>query len=153
MTRPQLEHQNLGPLSSEGRILPHKGIDILIRALPHGMRLDIVGRPYHEDYFRHLQSIASGKLVNFKIALNYADTLAAYRRAVCVLLQSVYTTMYGDYTPVPELLGQTLLEGMACGLPAICTDAGAMSEIVEHGVTGFVVPAGDVQTLGLAWYG
>ena len=46
----------------------------------------------------------------------------------------------GNHTEVPELLGQTLLEGMACGRPAICTDVTAMREVVRPGVTGFIVP-------------
>ena len=35
-------------------------------------------------------------------------------------------------------MGFTLLESQACGTPVICTDAGAMSEFVSHGHTGFV---------------
>ena len=64
-----------------------------------------------------------------------------YRRAMCIVLPSVYRTD-GDETLVPELLGQTLLEGMACGCPPSAHVA-SMPEIVEHGVTGFVVPPND----------
>ena len=49
---------------------------------------------------------------------------------------------------MPELLGQTLIEGMACGTPAICTDVASMPEVVEDGVTGFVVPPNDPAYLG-----
>jgi glycosyltransferase involved in cell wall biosynthesis len=72
-----------------------------------------------------------------------------------VVLPSVYKTMYGEETSAPELLGQTLLEGMACGTPAICTDVASMPELVLDGVTGFVVPARDAATLGqkLRWLG
>ena len=61
--------------------------------------------------------------------------------------------MYGQRSNVPELLGQTLLEGMACGLPAICTNVASMPEVVEDGRTGFVVPPNDPHTLGerLRW--
>jgi len=61
--------------------------------------------------------------------------------------------MYGDKTSVPELLGQTLLEGMACGTPAICTDVASMPEVVEDQVTGFVVPPNrpDVLREKLLW--
>ena len=61
--------------------------------------------------------------------------------------------MYGQRSDIPELLGQTLLEGMACGTPAICTNVGSLPEVVEDGVTGFVVPANDPQALGakLLW--
>jgi glycosyltransferase involved in cell wall biosynthesis len=54
---------------------------------------------------------------------------------------------------VPELLGQTLLEGMACGAPTVCTDVASLPEVVDHGVTGFVVPANNPAALGerLRW--
>jgi glycosyltransferase involved in cell wall biosynthesis len=69
------------------------------------------------------------------------------------VLPSVYKNMYGGETTVPELLGQTLLEGMACGAPVVCTDVASMPEVVEDGVTGFVVPARDPSALGekLRW--
>ena len=46
-----------------------------------------------------------------------------------------------------------LLEGMACGTPVVCTDVASMPEVVEDGVTGFVVPPNDPLTLGqkLRW--
>jgi glycosyltransferase involved in cell wall biosynthesis len=42
---------------------------------------------------------------------------------------------------------------MACGAPAICTDVASLPEVVEDGVTGFVVPPNDPQALGrkLCW--
>jgi glycosyltransferase involved in cell wall biosynthesis len=39
---------------------------------------------------------------------------------------------------------------MACGAPAVCTSAGAMPEVVEDGVTGFVVPPNDSAALARA---
>jgi glycosyltransferase involved in cell wall biosynthesis len=56
--------------------------------------------------------------------------------------------MYGQESLVPELLGQTLLEGMACGTPVICTKVAAMPELVRDGITGFVVPPNDPAALG-----
>jgi glycosyltransferase involved in cell wall biosynthesis len=58
--------------------------------------------------------------------------------------------MYGSETRVPELLGQTLLEGMACGAPGICTDVASLPEVVEHGGTGLVVPPNDPAALRAA---
>jgi glycosyltransferase involved in cell wall biosynthesis len=130
-----------------GRILPHKGIDVLIDALPDDMRLDVIGRPYDARYFGDLKDRAKDKRVSFVTDL--ADDLLpdAYRRASCVVLPSVYRTMYGGESFAPELLGQTLLEGMASGLAAICTDVGAMPEVVVDGGTGFVVPGRDIAAL------
>jgi glycosyltransferase involved in cell wall biosynthesis len=61
--------------------------------------------------------------------------------------------MYDNETKVPELLGQTLLEGMACGTPAICTNVASMPEVVKDQVTGFVVPPNNPGALRekIAW--
>lgn len=122
-----------------GRLMPHKGIDYLIEGLPEGLDLEIIGRPYQPDYLKRLERIASGKRVRFRHACSDSEIIDAYRRAVAVVLPSVYRDVYGNESSVPELLGQTLLEGMACGTPAICTDVASMPEVVEHGQTGFHV--------------
>lgn len=133
-----------------GRILPHKGIDVLIKALPEGMTLEVIGRPYGEDYLRDLRAlaVAENKRVVFRHECTDEQIVRAYRESMCIALPSVYRTMYGDETRVPELLGQTLLEGMACEAPAICTDVASLPEVVESGVNGFVVPPNDPEPLG-----
>lgn len=47
----------------------------------------------------------------------------------------------------PEPFGRVLIEAMAAGKPVVATDAGAAREIVQHGVEGLLVPAGDAQAL------
>ena len=46
---------------------------------------------------------------------------------------------------VREQFGQVLVEGMACGLPAIAVDAHGPAEIVDHGDTGWLVEPDDVD--------
>jgi starch synthase len=58
--------------------------------------------------------------------------------------------MYGSETRVPELLGLALLEAMACGAPSVCTAVASLPEIVEDGVTGYVVPPNDPTALRAA---
>jgi glycosyltransferase involved in cell wall biosynthesis len=123
-----------------GRLMPHKGINDLINALPPGLELELIGKPYDQRFVDDLKKMAEGKPVVFRHDCSDDALLEAYRSALCVVLPSVYRTMYGAETKVPELLGQTLLEGMACGTPAICTNVASMPEVVEDGVTGFVVP-------------
>lgn len=45
--------------------------------------------------------------------------------------------------PVVETLPVTLLEAAACGTPIVATDVGSVADVVAHGATGYVVPAGD----------
>jgi glycosyltransferase involved in cell wall biosynthesis len=47
-------------------------------------------------------------------------------------------------------MGFTLLESQACGTPALCTDAGSMSEFVEEGRTGFVVAQNSAEAIAAA---
>jgi glycosyltransferase involved in cell wall biosynthesis len=130
-----------------GRFLPHKGVNYLIDATPPDLPLEVIGRPYDARFFCELQDRAAGKCVRFRTDCGDADLVSAYRRASCVVLPSVYRDLYGRETRVPELLGQTLLEGMACGAPALCTDVASMPEVVEDGVSGFVVPPNDPAAL------
>jgi glycosyltransferase involved in cell wall biosynthesis len=119
----------------------------LIRAMPAELPLTLIGQPYHTTYLIRLHEIAEGKRVTFRHDVDDDTLVHAYRRARCVVLPSVYRTDDGLSTRVPELLGQTLLEGMACGCPVICTRVASMPEIVEDGVTGFVVPPNDPAAL------
>ena len=130
-----------------GRLLPHKGVIDLIDAVEPGMTLDLIGQPYSPTYDADLRRAAEGKAVTFRHDCDDSDLVDAYRRAGVVVLPSVYEDRYGGRTLVPELLGQTLLEGMACGAPAICTDVASMPEVVEDGVTGFIVPPNDPEAL------
>jgi glycosyltransferase involved in cell wall biosynthesis len=136
-----------------GRLLPHKGVNDLIGALAPDMSLEIIGQSSDARFLEDLKGMAKGKQVAFRHACDDKALVQAYRKALCVVLPSVYKTMYGEVSNVPELLGQTLLEGMACGTPAICTDVASMPEVVEDGVTGFIVPAHDPTALNqkLRW--
>jgi glycosyltransferase involved in cell wall biosynthesis len=133
-----------------GRLLPHKGIHDLVDALPPGVPLRIIGRPMDPAYLANLKARATGKWVTFLHDATDDQLAGEYRRALCVVLPSVYTTPDDQSTVVPELLGQTLLEGMASGRPAICTDVASMPEVVLDGETGYVVPPGNPAALGEA---
>lgn len=137
-----------GPVLFVGRLLPHKGVEDLVAAVPADIPLDVVSGLVDAAYYAELRELAHGKRVRFGIGTGDAELVEAYRGALCVVLPSVYRSRFGADTRVPELLGQTLLEGMACGIPAICTDVGAMPEVVEDGVTGFVAPPNDPRALG-----
>jgi glycosyltransferase involved in cell wall biosynthesis len=136
-----------------GRILPHKGVDDLIDALPPGMALKIIGPLNRTGTIDALRARAAARPVTFCHDCDDRMLVSEYRRALCLVLPSVYRTTDGAETRVPELLGQTVLEAMACATPVICTNVASLPEIVEDGVSGFVVPPHDPVTLGqrLQW--
>jgi N-acetyl-alpha-D-glucosaminyl L-malate synthase BshA len=46
-----------------------------------------------------------------------------------------------------ESFGLAALEGMACELPSVATAVGGVSEVIEHGRSGFLAEVGDVETM------
>lgn len=137
-----------------GRILPHKGINYLVEGFRLLNRADytlrIIGRVYDEDYYRFIKRLADGLPVDFIHDADDERLVNEYRTALVTVLPSVHTSYDGSYTPVPELMGFTLLESQACGTPVICTDAGAMSEFVDHGRTGYVVEQNSAEAMAAA---
>ena len=50
-------------------------------------------------------------------------------------------------TSYQEGMPNGVLEAMACGLPVVATDAGDTPDVVEHGVTGYICPTGDLEAM------
>jgi len=128
-----------------GRLLPHKGINYLIEAAPENIPLTVIGRyaKWADKYYKLLHELSLGKSVTFCEDCDDSAIINAYRRALCIVLPSVHITVFGESYSIPELLGQTLLEGMACGTPAIATNVTSLPEVVKDGETGFIVPPND----------
>jgi glycosyltransferase involved in cell wall biosynthesis len=133
-----------------GRLLPHKGIDYLIEAMPDDVLLRVVGRPYDPVYFQFLRGLAAGKRVEFVTDAEDSRMVEELQTATVAALPSVYTTRGGAVTAVPELFGLAAAEAMACATAVIATAVGSLPEVVEHGVTGWVVPPNDVGAIRAA---
>jgi glycosyltransferase involved in cell wall biosynthesis len=133
-----------------GRLLPHKGVHDFVQALGPGLCGRVIGPVASGEYFTVLQQLANGHSVRFDHDLGDDAVIAAYRSCAAVVLPSVYESPYGPKTQVPELLGQTLLEAMACGTPVVCTRVASLPEVVEDGVTGLIVPPNNPDALRTA---
>jgi N-acetyl-alpha-D-glucosaminyl L-malate synthase BshA len=46
-----------------------------------------------------------------------------------------------------ESFGLAALEGMACGVPAVCSKVGGLPEVIRDGVEGYLVPPRDVKAM------
>jgi glycosyltransferase involved in cell wall biosynthesis len=65
------------------------------------------------------------------------DMAAVYAQADILVLTAVE----------PEPFGLVVIEAMASGLPVIATNHGGPAHIIEHDITGLLVPPGDVLSL------
>ncbi|MBV2156515.1 glycosyltransferase family 4 protein [Kitasatospora sp. SUK 42] len=124
------------------RLVPRKGQDVLIRALPAirravpGTVLVLVGRGPYEDRLRALalRHTEPGS-VEFAGGLDHAATAAHYA-AADVFAMPCRTRRLGLEA---EGLGIVYLEAAAAGLPVVAGRSGGAPDTVLDGVTGSVV--------------
>lgn len=114
---------------SVGRILPHKGCERTIRALPDGMSLVLAGQHYDQDYLSFLRRAAIGKDVRFVDGLDDAQVRALLHRAGTFVHASSHVDYAGRFFSKPELLGLAPLEALCCGAPTLVSDAGSLPEL------------------------
>lgn len=75
--------------------------------------------------------------VDFRGHLSQAETSAAIRAAWCLCVPSLWE----------EPFGMIAAEAQMQGIPVIASRAGGLAEIIEEGITGFLVPSGNVEAL------
>ena len=124
------------------RLVPRKGQDMLIRALPAiarqvpDVRLLIVGvGPYDASLRKLAVSTGVADRVVFAGAAPYEE-LAAYFRAGNVFAMPCRVRWFGFDI---EALGAVFLQGAAVGRPVIAGATGGAPEAVIHGKTGLAV--------------
>jgi glycosyltransferase involved in cell wall biosynthesis len=136
-----------------GRITPHKGIDILLRALPSNASLTVAGSTGHDPHLPErnypvlLRRLAAGKDVGFVGPVSDDEVPMLYRQAAVFVLPTVEQTCYGKPVRITELLGLSVLEAMASGTPVVASRTGGLPEVVRDGDNGFLVKSGDAAEL------
>jgi glycosyltransferase involved in cell wall biosynthesis len=120
-----------------GRISPEKRPDRAIRiAQRAGMDLRIAAKIDAIDtlYFhREIEPLMSAPGIHFIGEVADADKSALLGHAAALVFPIDW----------PEPFGLVMIEAMACGTPVIAWDLGSVREIVDDGVTGFVVRSED----------
>lgn len=135
------EHQVIGFC---GAMRPRKGIDVLVKAFSEMRRekvaLLLVGDLRDE---KAKQAIAASS----KRALIFTTGKVEQQAALSINGAIDVATMPSTKR---EGLPRALIEAMGQGTPAVVTRVGGSPELVEHGISGYVVPPGDVAAFSSA---
>ncbi len=114
-----------------GRIHPDKGLHLAIAAAKKADRnLIIAGIIQDADYF------------DTQVAPHINDTTVKFIGSVDpqardALLAQAYAVLH--LNTIPERFGLVMAEAMAAGVPVIAMDMGSCREVIDDGVTGFLV--------------
>lgn len=129
-----------------GRLEPQKGLDTLLYAFKEilkdnpGVSLDIVGREGSKNYETYLKNICikEGLTSNVKFYgfLQQKEIVELLNKASIFAMPSRI-----------ESFGLVLVEAMACGLPVVSTDVGAIPEIIPNKKTGVLIEPENIEEL------
>jgi glycosyltransferase involved in cell wall biosynthesis len=119
----------------------NKGVRYLLEALrllrsEVPFHLTVVHRPGSKGAPRLVQQLGLHGRVTFLERLSTQELVEQYNRAQVLVSPSLY-----------EGFGLPAAEAMACGTAVVTTTAGALSEIVEDGISGVLVLPGNVEAL------
>jgi glycosyltransferase involved in cell wall biosynthesis len=116
-----------------GRVSPEKGVDKAIEiALGAGMPLKIAAKidRADKDFFEaHIKPSLNHELIEFIGEIGDLEKNEFLANAAALLFPINWS----------EPFGIVLIEAMACGLPVIAYPLGSVPEIIEEGVSGFLV--------------
>lgn len=127
-----------------GRLLRGKGVEVLLEAFAGlevpSARLVIVGSGDGQPLSVERDLRARGAEADLAGRITFAgrvENVDDYLRAADVFAFPSYF----------EAMPISVLEATACGLPCVATEVGGIPDVIEHGVSGLLVPAGDVAAL------
>jgi len=128
-----------------GRLVWHKGVDILFRALSEIVKkrrisVYFIGSGDHSGYTQMLMNYGLQECVTLMEAVPHDTILPYYHRAQIVVAPSIW----------PEPCGRTIIEGMATGCAVVATHTGGTPESIQDGITGILVPPGNYALLSRA---
>jgi glycosyltransferase involved in cell wall biosynthesis len=113
-----------------GRIDPQKGPDLAVgAATAAGLPIDIAGPLTGKEFFRTVLEPLITEPHRYVGVIRGADKLERLGRACAMVMPSRWE----------EPFGMTAIEAMATGTPVVALRSGALPEIVEDGLTGFIV--------------
>jgi glycosyltransferase involved in cell wall biosynthesis len=120
-----------GDLLFFGRIHPDKGpAEAIAAARASGRPLHMYGIVQDQNYHeREVAPVNDGVMVSYHGVVGGTERVGALGKARALLHLANFD----------EPFGLAVIEAMACGTPVIATRRGSMPELIEDGVTGFLV--------------
>jgi glycosyltransferase involved in cell wall biosynthesis len=113
-----------------GRLHPDKGVHLAIdTARRSGRRLLIAGIVQDTNYFRDEIQPHLSNQIEYVGPVGVEEKNGLFARAFALL----------HLNTIPERFGLVLAEANAAGVPVIAMDLGSCREVIEQGVTGFLV--------------
>ena len=126
-----------------GRLAPWKGQHVLLEALSRlpGVHALLVGEALFGEsgYVRSLRDLAETLEITERVHF------VGFRRDIPLLMRLSDVVVHTSVAPEP--FGRVIVEGMLARRPVVASRAGGVTEIVEDGVNGHLVPSGDPEAL------
>jgi glycosyltransferase involved in cell wall biosynthesis len=128
-------------LGTAGRLVKLKGVEYLLRAMDKlrnefpSMRLEIAGSGPEREKLK--AAVARAGLERHVKFLGWVDNITNVLSSWDIFVMP----------SLEEGFPIAALDAMAAGLPVVATLVGGIPELVEDGVTGWLVPARDVESL------
>ena len=127
-----------------GRLVYQKGLDLLMKALGElkdfSWQLRLVGDgPHRSELERLAKNLGISDRIEFKGWIDKEMVTREYQHANLFVFPSRH-----------EGMPNAVLEAMASGLPVIASKISGNEELVNHGVTGLLVPPENFMELGRA---
>jgi glycosyltransferase involved in cell wall biosynthesis len=116
-----------------GRISPEKRVDRAIaiaKACGWPLRIAAKVDPFDASYFeREIRPLLDDPLIELVGEIDEAEKDEFLGRARALLFPIDW----------PEPFGLVMIEALACGTPVVAFRGGSVPEVIDHGVTGFIV--------------
>ncbi|MEL6552777.1 MAG: glycosyltransferase [Cyanobacteria bacterium J06621_11] len=148
----QLGAQESVRIAATGRLVEKKGFEYCIRAVAEmterypDIRLDIIGDgPLRESLEALMESLSVADNVFLLGWQNEAGIVEVLSQAHLFVAPSVTAADGNQDAPI-----NVLKEAMAMGLPVVSTTHGGIPELVEDGVSGYLVPERDGDAIAQA---
>ncbi len=132
------QHKGGGPLGWAGRVAPEKGLeDAVAVAAALGDRLLVWGLIEDQNYAQYVESTCPPGTIDWRGFLPTGKLQEQLRACRALLNTPKWNEAYGN----------VVVEAMACGVPVVAYDRGGPGELIQSGVTGWLVTPDDVAAM------